>query len=77
MCGDSLWTASNPAVDCFWRRFRFSVFAVTKELYDRLDYKEKMIYDEFCHFTKVLTEQLTVMTAVMQKLLDVATHDLE
>lgn len=48
---------------------------MTKDLYDQLSYKEKMIYDEFCGWSKKLTEQLTALTSVMQKLLEVATLD--
>lgn len=48
---------------------------MTKQQYDTLSYKEKMIYDELCDFSKKLTAQLTALTDVMQKLLDVATHD--
>ncbi len=48
---------------------------MTKDLYDTLSYKEKAMYDELCDFSRKLTEQLTAMTLVMQKLLDVATQD--
>lgn len=48
---------------------------MTKDLYDQLSYKEKIIYDELCEFSRKLTAQLAALTAVMEKLLEVATHD--
>ena len=49
---------------------------MTKDLYDTLSFKEKAMYDELCGFSKKLTVQLDVLTALMQKLLDVATNEI-
>lgn len=46
-----------------------------KELYDRLDYKEKLIYDEFNEFSGKLLARVDALTAVMQKLLHLASTD--
>lgn len=46
-----------------------------KKTYDTLSDKEKLMYDELCDFSRKLTNQLAVVTEIMQKLLDVVTRD--
>lgn len=46
-----------------------------KELYDQMSAKEKMLYDEFTDFSVKLASRIEALTQVVQKLLDVATHD--
>lgn len=48
---------------------------MTQDQYRDLSYKEKMVYDELSQFSRKLSEQLTALTALMEKLLHVATHD--
>lgn len=50
---------------------------MNKDLYDKLEFKEKIMYDEFCDFTRKLCARIDVMTQVMQKLLDEATKEIE
>lgn len=46
-----------------------------KELYDQMSTKEKLLYDEFIEFSVKLAARIEVLTQVIQKLLEVATHD--
>lgn len=48
---------------------------MTKENYNQLTHKEKLMYDEFNEFTNKLALRIEAMTKVMQRLLEVATHD--
>lgn len=48
---------------------------MTKETYEALSDKEKLIYDEFTRFTVGMTNRIDGLTLAMKKLLDLATHD--
>jgi hypothetical protein len=50
---------------------------MTKDVYDTLSDKEKVIYDEFAFFSKTLLARIDALTEVTQTLLDVATKDPE
>lgn len=50
---------------------------MTKDLYDKLDYKEKAIYDELTQFSKTLLARIDALTEVTKALLAEATRDPE
>lgn len=50
---------------------------MTKEVYDLLTTREKMLYDEFVQFSKTLQERIDALTQVTQALLTEAMKDPE
>lgn len=48
---------------------------MTQETYNQLNDKEKIIYDELTAFSRKLADQMTALTMLMERLLEVATTD--
>lgn len=48
---------------------------MTQENYEKLNDREKMIYNEFIEFTKNLAQRVESLTLAVKRLLEVATED--